>query len=171
MFIVCFFIEKDLNSFSFSRTMYDTIAPGYDRLYGEEQEKKLKKIAHVLRGRILDIGAGTGIVAKYFPHVVSFDPSWNMLKRAKGMKVLGNAEYLPFKAGSFDTVVSLTALHHTRIRRVIKELKRINAPNMAFTILKKSKGCPRIVFQLQKTFGMKMIEDEKDVLLIKKVKH
>ncbi len=151
--------------------MYDTIAPGYDALYGEEQEKKLKKIAHILQGRILDIGAGTGIVSKHFPHVVSLDPSWNMLKKAKGMKVLGVAEYLPFKAGSFDTIVSLTALHHTRIRKVIKELKRLHAPNMAFTILKKSKKCPRIVFHLQKAFGMEMIEEEKDILLIKQVKH
>jgi len=147
--------------------MYDTLAQGYDELYGEEQEKKLKKIAHVIQGRILDIGAGTGIVAKHFPHVVSLDPSWEMLKKAEGMKVLGQAEYLPFKPGSFDTIVSLTALHHTQIIPVIRELKRLQAAHMAFTILKKSAKCQSIVSHMQKAFPhLEIIEEEKDFLLI-----
>ena len=40
--------------------MYRSLAKGYDELYGKEQEKKLVLIAHLLKGRILDIGAGTG---------------------------------------------------------------------------------------------------------------
>ncbi|MSR86038.1 methyltransferase domain-containing protein [Candidatus Woesearchaeota archaeon] len=151
--------------------MYDTLAQGYEELYGEEQRKKLEKVAFVLKGRILDIGAGTGIVARHFPHVVSLDPSLEMLKQAPGEKVLGVAEHLPFKANSFDTVVSLTALHHTDIDQVIGELKRLQAPNMAFSILKKSKKCEEIVSKLKEAFGMEVFEEEKDILLIKEIKH
>ncbi len=147
--------------------MYDTIAEGYDELYGEEQERKLKKIAYVIKGRVLDIGAGTGIVAKHFPNVVSLDPSWKMLKKAPGLKVLGMAEYLPFKADSFDTIVSLTALHHTHITKVIQELKRLKPKQMAFSILKKSKQCESIVNHMQKAFpNVEIIEEEKDIILI-----
>ena len=145
--------------------MYKFIAKSYNELYREEQEKKLEKIAHLIQGRVLDIGAGTGIVAQHFPDVVSLDPCWEMLRYAPGIKVLGIAESLPFETGSFDTIVSLTALHHTKIQRVIKELKRLRAPNMAFTILKKSKKCPSIVFHLQKELKMEMVEEEKDIIL------
>lgn len=147
--------------------MYNSLAAGYDELYGEEQERKLKKIAHVIKGRVLDIGAGTGIVARHFPNVVSLDPSIEMLKKAPGMKVLGKAEYLPFKKGDFDTIVSLTALHHTDIKKVICELKRLNAPNMAFTILKKSKKCNYIISKIKEAFSeVKISEEEKDIILI-----
>ena len=151
--------------------MYDTLAKGYDELYGEEQKLKLEKVAFALKGRILDLGAGTGIVARHFPNVVSLEPSWEMLKQAEGEKVLGVAEHLPFKKGSFDTIVSLTALHHTNIDQVIKEIKRLEPRNMAFSILKKSKKCLEIVSQLQEAFELERYEEEKDILLIKQVKH
>ena len=151
--------------------MYDTLAPGYEELYGEEQKKKLERIAFVLQGRILDIGAGTGIIAQYFSPVISLDPSVAMLTLAPEKKILGVAEHLPFKARSFDTIVSLTALHHTDIDQVIKELKRLDAPNMAFSILKKSKKCSEMVLKLQKAFSMETFEEEKDLLLIKQIKY
>lgn len=150
--------------------MYDTLASGYDELYGEEQKKKLDKIAFVLKGRILDIGAGTGIVARHFLHVVSLEPCLEMLKHAQGEKVLGVAEHLPFQAHCFDTIVSLTALHHTDIDQVILELKRLDAKNMALSILKKSKKSKEMTLKLQKAFSMEIIEEEKDILLIKQVK-
>ena len=150
--------------------MYDILARGYDALYGEEQEKKLFKIKHVLTGRILDIGAGTGIIARHFPHVVSLDPCWEMLKRAPEMKVLGTAEHLPFQQGYFTTIVSLTALHHTTIEKVVQELKRLQAPCMALTVLKKSKHAKKIFVMLKKNFGMHIIEDDKDYLLVKETK-
>ena len=77
------------------------------------------------------------------------------------------AEYLPFKADSFDTIVSLTALHHTHITKVIQELKRLKPKQMAFSILKKSKQCESIVNHMQKAFpNVEIIEEEKDIILI-----
>jgi len=151
--------------------MYKEIAKGYDELYGEEQEKKLEKIKHVLKGKILDIGAGTGIVARHFKNVTSLDPCKELLDQAPGKKVVGRAEELPFKKGEFDTIVSLTALHHTDIDKAIKEIKRLEAKNLAFTILKRSAKCKEIVAKLKKEFNMEEIEEEKDVLLIKQTKY
>lgn len=147
--------------------MYDVIAAGYDELYGEEQEKKLSLIQYVIKGRILDIGAGTGIVAKHFPNVVSLDPSPEMLSYATGEKVVGHAEHLPFPPQYFDTIVSLTALHHCDIDLVIKELQRLQPKNMAFTILKRSQKCNEIVTKLQHAFSMDIIDEEKDLILVK----
>jgi ubiquinone/menaquinone biosynthesis C-methylase UbiE len=151
--------------------MYKEIAKGYDELYGGEQEKKLEKIKHVLKGRILDIGAGTGIVARHFENVTSLDPCKELLKQAPGKKVIGKAEKLPFKEGEFDTIISLTALHHTDIDRVIKEIKRLKPKNLAFTVMKRSKRCKEIVAKLKKEFEMEEMEEEKDVLLVKQTKY
>ncbi len=150
--------------------MYKQIANGYDELYGKEQEEKLKKIAYVLKGRILDIGAGTGIVARHFKNVTSIDPCKEMLNQAPGKKVIASAEKIPFNEGDFDTIVSLTALHHTDIDKVIKEIKRLKPKNIAFTILKRSSKCKEIVRKLKKEFEMKEIEEEKDIILIKEIK-
>ena len=145
--------------------MYEELSKGYDELYGEEQLKKLNKIKHLLKGRILDIGAGTGIVARHFKNVVSLDPCKEMLDKAPGKKVIGKAEKLPFKEGEFDTIVSLTALHHTDIDKVISEIKRLKPNNIVLTILKRSAKCEEIVKKIKKEFKMNEIEEEKDIIL------
>jgi ubiquinone/menaquinone biosynthesis C-methylase UbiE len=149
---------------------YDTIAPGYDELYEKEQLHKLQYISHIIKGKVLDIGAGTGIVAKKFPNVTSLDPSAGMLQFAPEPKVVAKAESIPFKRDEFDTIVSLTALHHTDIDQVIKEMQRLNPKNIGITILKKSKKCEEIIAKLQKAFNMKILEEEKDIILIKECK-
>jgi ubiquinone/menaquinone biosynthesis C-methylase UbiE len=66
------------------------------------------------RGRTLDIGAGTGRNLLYFRNgarAVALDPDRAMLRRARRRAptvplVVGRAEALPFRDGTFDTVVS-----------------------------------------------------------------
>jgi ubiquinone/menaquinone biosynthesis C-methylase UbiE len=66
------------------------------------------------RGRTLDVGCGTGRNLPLFPanvRAVGLDPSFDALARARWRApgvalVQGNAEALPFRAASFDTVVS-----------------------------------------------------------------
>jgi ubiquinone/menaquinone biosynthesis C-methylase UbiE len=66
------------------------------------------------RGRTLDLGCGTGRNLPLFPpgvRAVGLDPSWDSLARARRRApgtplVQGSAEALPFRDGSFDTVVS-----------------------------------------------------------------
>ncbi len=147
--------------------MYNEIAKGYDELYYDEQLKKLilLKKHFQFKGKILDVGAGTGIVSKHFSNVTSTDPSEQMLKQAKGETVVTGAEHLPFEDHSFDTVVSLTALHHCNIDQAIKEMKRVGKDNFAFTILKKSKRFEEIITKLKQNFKLKEIDEGKDLLL------
>lgn len=149
---------------------YDKIAEGYNELYEEEQERKLKLIKKHLnvKGLVLDIGAGTGVAKKYFKNIILLDPSKEMLKKAKGKKVVAKAEKLPFKDKTFDAVISVTSLHHTNIKKAIKEIKRVSKPNTkyAFTILKRSKSYLLIKQELKKNFKLKEIDEEKDTVLV-----
>jgi ubiquinone/menaquinone biosynthesis C-methylase UbiE len=64
------------------------------------------------RGRVLDLGCGTGRNLVYLPAgAVGLDPVWPALSAARrraprARLVQGSAEALPFRAGAFDTVVS-----------------------------------------------------------------
>lgn len=149
---------------------YNQIAKGYNLLYEEEQRKKLDIIRHNLKpkGLILDIGAGTGISAKYFKNIVLLDPSKEMLKGAKGKKVIGKAEDIPFPDKTFDAIISITSLHHTKIKEAIKEIKRVSKKNCkyAFTVLKRAKKYHLIKQELNKNFDLKEIDEEKDLILI-----
>lgn len=66
------------------------------------------------RGRTLDVGCGTGRGLRlYAPgfRVIGLEPAWDSLARARrrvpGVPLVqGSAEALPFRAGTFDTVVA-----------------------------------------------------------------
>lgn len=66
------------------------------------------------RGRVLDLGSGTGRNLPLLPHgtrAVALDPSLDALKRARRRApdvplVAGRAEALPFRESTFDTVLS-----------------------------------------------------------------
>ena len=66
------------------------------------------------RGRTLDVGCGTGRgLPLYGPDVraIGLDPEWDSLgrarRRAPGVPLVqGRAEALPFRGGTFDTVVA-----------------------------------------------------------------
>jgi SAM-dependent methyltransferase len=95
-------------------------AAGYERRTRKgasryEQELR-RRIAGEATGRILEIGAGTGLNFPYFPQgadVVATEPDPHMLRRARaraeehGIDLrAAPAERLPFPDDSFDTVVS-----------------------------------------------------------------
>ena len=72
---------------------YNSIAPGYDALYGEEQRKKLEIVREFIesdldlkltRGIILvDVGCGTGISTTILPvYCVGIDPAIELLRQA-----------------------------------------------------------------------------------------
>ncbi len=146
---------------------YDAISQGYDELYGKEQIEKAREILKYItpKGLLLDIGAGTGISTELFKDkttCILLEPSFNMLKKAKGLCVLGFAENLPFKDKTFDTVISITSLHHADIKKSLREIKRVSKKDaqIAFTILKKSK------YSKINIKGFKKLDIGKDVLFI-----
>jgi len=144
---------------------YDSISKGYNELYGEEQKKKacLLKQHLKIKGLLLDIGAGTGISTEEFKDkaiCILLDPSLKMLKKANGLRVCASAEALPFKEKTFDTIVSLTALHHVNLEKALKEIDRVkkDSAEVGLTILNKSS------IAHEKLRGYKKIEGEKDSL-------
>lgn len=150
---------------------YNSISRGYDELYGEEQLSKLsiiKKNIKIRKGtKILDVGCGTGVSSDFECFVVGIDPSIALLSQNNGnVKLAGTAEALPFKSGSFDYVISVTAMHNFQdIGKSIEEMKRVGKQNFVFSILKKSKKFGSIKNLLEKNFKIeKNIEEEKDVV-------
>lgn len=89
------------------------------RTVGKESsyEQELRsRVAGEATGRVLEIGAGTGLNFSYYPEeaeVVATEPDPHMLRRAEprakehGIDLqAAPAEHLPFPDASFDTVVS-----------------------------------------------------------------
>jgi ubiquinone/menaquinone biosynthesis C-methylase UbiE len=90
------------------------------------------------RGRVLDVGCGTGRNLPLLPPGttgIGLDPSWHSLRRARRRApgvplVAASAEALPFRAATFDTVLSgLVFCSVPDARRGLGEVKRVLAPH------------------------------------------
>lgn len=106
---------------------------------------KLNKIFPDISGyRILEIGSGTGGLGvalslsgtKIFgiePSTFGVTASVERAKRYPGTSAyfcVGKAEYLPFRSGFFDLVISIAVLEHVGdIRETIREMYRVLKPN------------------------------------------
>ena len=147
---------------------YDSISKGYNNLHLEEQREKalLVKGNCRLAGLLLDIGAGTGSATSLFEEsaeCIALDPSKEMVSQFQGLKVVARAEQLPFKKTSFDSVISLTALHHANLKESMAEIERVSKPNasIAISFFKRGKN-----FNFAKTIFSKFrkINSEKDLI-------
>ena len=101
------------------------------------------------RGRILEIGFGTGMNLKYYPESVTrieaIDPDLD-LDRYSGPRIEASridvdfhhldAEHLPFEPESFDTVVStLTLCSIPDVAHALGEIRRVLKPGGQFLFL------------------------------------
>ncbi|MFA4855052.1 MAG: class I SAM-dependent methyltransferase [archaeon] len=150
---------------------YGEISKGYDALHFEEQAEKAALIMGncPLKGLLLDIGAGTGKTTLLFQdkaECIALDPSKEMLCNYAGLKVVARAEQLPFKNACFDSVVSITALHHADLAMAKKEILRVSKPNacIAISFFKRAKN-----FALAKKLfsPLKQFDSEKDLIFVK----
>ncbi len=151
---------------------YNKISAGYDKLHQEEQIEKTRLIKEncFLKGLILDIGAGTGAISKLFEGegntVIALDPAKEMLVNYKDLKLIARAEELPFKDACFDSIVSLTALHHADIKLAKKEIDRVSkkGATVAISFFKRAKNFA----EAKRIFSsFKEIDSEKDLIFIK----
>jgi ubiquinone/menaquinone biosynthesis C-methylase UbiE len=118
--------------------IWDTIV----RLGGRKELRNRTELLDGTRGRVLEIGAGTGLNFRLYPkdveQVVAVEPEPSMAVRAAGrarradvpVHVLrGGAEDLPFPDGAFDTaVVCLVMCTVADAEAAAKELRRVLRP-------------------------------------------
>jgi ubiquinone/menaquinone biosynthesis C-methylase UbiE len=156
--------------------MYDDIAPSYNELHGQEQERKLKALLARTnipkKAIVLDVGCGTAHLAKYFQQqdYTGLDPSKGLLAQApKNVKVLmGRGEELPFADDSFDLVLSLTALHnYSDPIKGVQELHRTAKSQALVGVLRKHPSHDDIIKALEDLFSVEhKIQDQHDTLLV-----
>ena len=111
-----------------------------DFALGPEVDSLRAAVAGGARGRILEIGAGTGLNARHYPEgaeVIAIEPSEGMRRRALdrlkrkpvNSSVLlrdGRVEALPFDAASFDAVVLTFVLCSVKELSVaLREIRRV----------------------------------------------
>ena len=126
---------------------FDSIATVYDEsLPAHVVEHYLRKrtrfvLEHCPKGRALDVGCGTGVLARRLAdvgyEVVGADPSEGMLDvlRAHDARVdavVASGTALPFPDASFDVVLTVATLHHIAdpadVRRTLGEMVRVVRP-------------------------------------------
>ena len=114
------------------------IAPLYERFGRQARPEKLIAAAGLPSGgRLLDLGGGTGRVARFLvadvSQVVVADVSAGMLRLARlkpGLQPVRTlAETLPFPCGTFERVIMVDAFHHVADQfRVAAEMWRVLKP-------------------------------------------
>ncbi len=123
--------------------LYDRINAGSEQHLGPRVRAPLLQD---LRGRVLEVGAGTGANFGYYPpeaEVVATDPDPFMLERARKKLVESGARNieqrqagaasLPFEDASFDHVVStLVFCTVSDARSALKEIRRVLKPEGTF---------------------------------------
>lgn len=123
---------------------YDRTASFYNQRYGVIQENKYKKMINFpVKGKVLDIGCGTGLLYDFLEcsSYVGTDLSLEMVKKGRFTnKILADCELLPFKGSVFDFVFSFTVLQNLPSYKMISEAYRVLKRDGIFvlTTLRKS---------------------------------
>ena len=128
-----------------SAAIYDPFFWAAERAGLAERRRALVAQAH---GRVLEIGAGTGLNAAYYADDVDLtlsEPDEAMAAKLRGRLdaldrraevVLAGADALPFAASSFDTVVSTLVLCTVPDQTVaLQEVTRVLRPGGQFLFL------------------------------------
>ncbi len=119
---------KKAYSLRFSRS-----AKTYEKWAIPQRESARKLVDFVKpRGRVLDLGCGTGFVSRFLPEgceAFGVDISHGMVEAyIKDFRyaVVGDAESLPFRDRSFDYVLSNFSLHWTDLSKSFREALRVS---------------------------------------------
>ncbi|ARM75306.1 class I SAM-dependent methyltransferase [Acidianus manzaensis] len=137
------------------RQIYDQLVKSYDKAnsiitLGNDMKWRIELINLLSKyckkpKIILDVGSGKGeltyIASKFFKtNIIQLDYSENMLKNSviRENKILASFYNLPFKANSFDAVISGYSIHAADdMEKVIKEISRVTKRAVAITAIGK----------------------------------
>lgn len=120
-----------------TETLYQKTADVYDIRHSSPTTERVRVLEKALirryaHGKSLDVGCGTGYHLDLIQDIMGLDPSREMLEKAKvkGKKlVLGKGEKLPFRDGSFDTVLCLfSVLNVCDAGKTAREIRRVLKP-------------------------------------------
>jgi ubiquinone/menaquinone biosynthesis C-methylase UbiE len=125
------------------RVDYDRLSSTYNARYQANSLQEIgEAIAQLARGRVLEVGCGTGRwladVSPVANFVVGVDASFGMLKQYRGEVPLVNARAnsLPFRENSFDFVFCVNALHHFADKMgFIRDAAALLMPGGTFAVL------------------------------------
>jgi ubiquinone/menaquinone biosynthesis C-methylase UbiE len=148
-----FLKAQQLNKWNQKRKImrrYDLTAQMYDTRYAEEQVVKYQAaLKHLTarQGSVLDVGCGSGLlfsrVAAEAQTVVGVDVSRMLLlqakERARGFRnvhlVQADADYTPFKNGSFNVVFAFTVLQNMpKPMETLAAIKQTAKPDAAIVV-------------------------------------
>lgn len=115
---------------------FDTVAPIYDLVMPKRRpDQFLGFLDAGADDSILEVGAGTGRIAKHYARqagtAVLLEPSHRMLRRAQrivpqAVHVQGTAEAMHFDDESFDKVICFDSIHHWQDQpRGLHEVHRV----------------------------------------------
>ncbi|MBI4170889.1 MAG: class I SAM-dependent methyltransferase [Candidatus Aenigmarchaeota archaeon] len=117
-----------------AKSLYNYTAKFYDRRHNNDATRHLRKrelelLRKYAHGFILDVGCGTGVYAGLFENYTGMDISKRMIneamKKSKKLYAAADAEKIPFKDGSFDSVICMfTVLNLCDYRKAVKEMHR-----------------------------------------------
>ena len=147
---------------------YDEISEGYNELHSDEQLKKLKLIFDkfdIRKDKVLDVGCGTAFYFGMFENYTGVDNSLGMIEKSDANVIFAEAEKLPFEDESFDTVISLSAIHNFNDpEKSVSEMKRVSKNKIIVTVFKRSKNYNEIEKLLEE---FDKIEEDKDMIFYK----
>lgn len=155
-----------------TRRLFDETAADYDRIEkfigfgsGSWYRRQALLRAGLKEGmRVLDVAAGTGLVTREAIRVVgapalvwALDPSPGMLARARQKlavpTLLGVAESIPCRDGTFDFVAMGYALRHlANLDGVFAEFRRVLVPGGRLCVLEITKPAGRLGTALLKAY-------------------
>lgn len=144
---------------------FAAIASIYARVSYSKTDAMREVACLPMRGKLLDVGGGTGRVASAIRNLVDdafvADVSLGMLKEAPRSvlkPVCGGSESLPFADNSFERVIMVDALHHV--------INQAHSAREMFRVLKPG-GVLVIEEPDIRTFGVKLIAIAEKLLLMR----
>lgn len=141
-----------------------------DAFLGQRFDEIRARVAGGASGRVLEIGAGTGLNFRHYPSstsVVAVEPAPGMRRfaerrgrvaeaRAAIELIEGRAKSLPFDAGSFDTVVitfTLCSIKDEGIGPALAEVRRVLRPGGRVRIAEHVKSPAAGLLAIQRTLN------------------